>query len=192
MARMSCVVVLAVTVLLASGAALAGPTDQGSRELSGSFAWVTESYSYKGHDLGSQTALGLTPGFGYFVADGFEIKVNLPVTFTSYDLEYYRSDYSQTTIGTHVIGLYHFGASETFAPFVGAGLGARWAFDSEDGDYETLLILPSVHVGARAFFSETACLTTEIVYSHQSNARHVEDVAGNVFGMAAGFSVFFE
>jgi len=178
--------VLAVTVSAAGGA----PTQQGSREFSGSFAWATATYKHEDYaDEYSETALSLAPGFGYFVADGTELRLTFPISFFSYD--YDSSDYSQTTYGSQVAFLYHFGGSESFVPYAGLGVGASWASNSDDDDYETVGILPSVHVGARSFFSESACLTTEFLYQRQSNALYAEDVSANVFGLTAGFSVFF-
>lgn len=174
--------VLAVTVSAAGQV----PIQQGSREFLGSFAWATASYTYEDEDVLSQAALGLAPGFGYFVADGTELRFMFPITFVSYD-----SEYSQMTYGPQAAILFHFGGTESFVPYVGAGVGATWASDSEDDDYETIWILPSLHVGARSFFSESACLTTEFLYQHQSNALHYEDMSANVFGLTAGFSVFF-
>ncbi|MCK4410256.1 MAG: acyloxyacyl hydrolase [Candidatus Eisenbacteria sp.] len=183
--------VLAVTVCAAGGA----PTQQGSREFSGSFAWATASYSYEDEDFLSETALSLAPGFGYFVADGTELRFTFPISFWSYDYDDYyrrsRSDYSRTTYGSQLALLFHFGASESFVPYAGLGVGASWASDSEDDEYETVWILPSLHVGARSFFSESACLTTEFLYQHQSNAAYAEDVSANAFGLTAGLSVFF-
>lgn len=174
--------VLAVTVSAAGQA----PIQQGSREFLGSFAWATVTYTYDGEEVYSEAALALAPGFGYFVADGTELRITFPITFVSYD-----SDYSQMTYGPRMAVLFHFGESESVVPYVGAGVGATWASDSDDDDYETIWILPSLHVGIRSFFSESACLTTELLYQRQSNALHYEDISANVFGLAAGFSVFF-
>lgn len=174
--------VLAVTVSAAGEV----PIQQGSRELLGSFAWTTVTYTYDGEEVYSEAALALAPGFGYFVADGTELRIMFPITFVSYD-----SDYSQMTYGPRMAVLFHFGGSESFVPYAGAGVGAVWASDSENGDYETVWILPSLHFGARSFFTESACLTTELIYQHQSNAGHYEDMSANVFGLTAGFSVFF-
>ena len=180
--------VLAVTVSTAGGA----PTQQGSREFFGSFAWATASYTYEDEDVYSETALALAPGFGYFVADGTELRFMFPITFSSYGYSRKsRSDYSYKTYGSQVALLFHFGGTESFVPYAGAGVGASWASDSDDSDYEPVWILPSLHVGARSFFSESACLTTEFLYQRQSNALHYEDISANVFGLTAGFSVFF-
>lgn len=182
-----------LTVLAATvSAAGEVPIQQGSRELLGSFAWATASYSYDDEDVFSQTALSLAPGFGYFVADGTELRITFPISFWSYDYNWRsRSDYSETTYGPQMALLFHFGGSESFVPYAGAGVGGVWASNSEDDDYETVWILPSLHFGARSFFTESACLTTELVYQHQSNAAYVEDMSANVFGLTAGFSVFF-
>ncbi len=177
--------VLTVTVSAAGEV----PVQQGSRELLGSFAWATASYTYEDEDVYSETALSLAPGFGYFVADGTELRFTFPITFMSYDYDW--SDYSQKTYGPQVAVLFHFGGTESFVPYVGAGVGASWASDSEDEEYETIWILPSLHVGARSFFTESACLTTEFLFQHQSNALYYEDMSANVFGLTAGFSVFF-
>jgi len=126
------------------------------------------------------------------VADGTQLRFTFPISFLSFDYSRRsRSDYSQTTYGPQLAVLFHFGGTESFVPYAGLGAAALWASDSENDDYETVWILPSVHVGARSFFSESACLTTEFLYQHQSNAMHYEDMSANVFALTAGFSVFF-
>jgi len=168
------------------------PIQQGSREFLGSFAWATVTYSFDGEEVYSEAALALAPGFGYFVADGTELRFMFPITFSSYGYSRKsRSDYSYKTYGSQVALLFHFGGTESFVPYAGAGVGASWASDSDDYDYEPVWILPSLHVGVRSFFSESACLTTELLYQRQSNALHYEDISANVFGLTAGFSVFF-
>ena len=185
-----CLTACTAAILIACGAAHAAPTDQGGMELSGALSWGTASYSYEDEDVLSVTILELAPGFGYFAADGVEFKVTLPLTFNSLDSDYYRSDYSETTVGVHLAGLYHLGDSETLVPFLGAGVGMSSMSDSADGDYETLFTLPSVHAGLRAFFSESACLTAELVYHRQNNGMYAEDVTANAFGIEAGLSIF--
>lgn len=133
--------VLALTVAAAGQA----PIQQGSRELLGSFAWATASYTYDDEDVYSQAALSLAPGFGYFVADGTELRFMLPITFWSVDYGDYGRG-SRSEYGPLMAFLFHFGGTESFVPYAGAGVGASWASDSNDGDYETLWILPSLHV----------------------------------------------
>jgi outer membrane protein W len=183
---------LALVACLALAASASGaPFGKGSKELTGSAAWATASYSYEEEDVGSETALTIAPGFGYFATDNMELRLELHLTFQSVDWEYWRSDYSQTAWGPQFAVLYHFSGTESFVPFIGAGVGMSMASDSEDGDYETVMILPSAHVGFRSFFTESACLTTELLYQRQNNALYAEDVSANVFGLTVGLGVFF-
>ncbi|HYW68072.1 MAG TPA: outer membrane beta-barrel protein [bacterium] len=184
----------AVLAVLAASVSTAAetPVEQGSIELSGALSWATASYSYEDEDLGSETAMTLAPGVGYFIADGSEFRLMFSVSFVSIDPgSGGGSDYSMTRLGPQLAFLYHFGGSESFAPYVGAGVGASWASDSEDGEYETAMILPSIHFGVRSFFTESACLTTELLYQRQQNAAYIEDLSANVFSLNAGFSIFF-
>jgi opacity protein-like surface antigen len=193
-ARMRSVLTFALTLVVClalAATALCGPFEQGTKELSGSAAWATASYSYEDEDLGSETALRLAPGFGYFITDSTEFRLQLPVTFSSYDWDFWRADYSETTWGPQFAILYHFAGSESFVPFVGAGVGMSLASNSEDDEFETVFILPSAHAGFRSFFTESACLTTELLYQHQNNALYIEDVSANVFGLTVGIGVFF-
>jgi opacity protein-like surface antigen len=180
-----------VACLALATTALCGPFEQGTKELAGSAAWATASYSYEDEDIGSETALMLSPAFGYFATDSMELRLQLHVSFQSVDWDYWRSDYSETTWGPQFSILYHFAGTESFVPFVGAGVGMSMASNSEDDEFETVFILPSAHLGFRSFFTESACLTTELLYQHQNNALYVEDVSANVFGLTVGLGVFF-
>lgn len=179
-----------ISLALTTPALGAGPIGQGTKELLGSLAWATASYSYEDEYVYSETALRLAPGFGYFATDSIELRLQFQISFSSYDLVSW-DHYSSTTMGPQFAILFHFGGTESFVPFVGAGAGASWASDSEDGEYDTVFIVPSVHVGFRSFFTESACLTTELLYQHELNALYEEDVSANVFALTAGFGVFF-
>jgi hypothetical protein len=178
----------ATLALLAVAVCADAQMEAGTWELNGSLAWATASYSYDGEDAGSESALTLAPGVGNFVADRVEIRFEMPLQYIGLSN---GSDYSRTTVTPRAALLYHFGTSGTVVPYVGAGAGVSFASDSEGDDYETALILPSIHAGIRSFLSDRACVTTELLYQHQSNAAYIEDLSANVFGLTAGLSVFF-
>ncbi len=175
-------------LLLAPGA-LAGPLDQGSKELTGGVAFESTSYSYEDFDLGTQSTLTLTPGFGYFVADNMELRGDLIFTRISASN---GSTESFTIYGADASFIWHFGAGDGFVPFVGGGLGMRAASDSEDGDYDTTFVLPVIVGGGRVFLTDSAALNIWVFYNHQMNALFVEDINGNQFGLNVGFSVFLQ
>ncbi len=182
-------VVLAVGLLLSLCAdqVAAAPVAKGSKELSGSFSFTRTSYSWEDNDLGSVTLITLSPGCGKFFTDQLEVKMNLQMSYVSYDN---GGSESLTTYGGNGLLLWHFTSESNVVPFVGGGVGVATASDSFDTEYDATFILPIVGGGVRIFLTDSVCLNVEAFYNHQVNGRFIEDISGNEFGVAAGFSVF--
>jgi len=177
---------VAIVFFLCHASAVAGPVSQGSKEFYGGLSFARFSYSYEDNDLGSQTILTVSPGYGYFVTDNVEFRTNLAFTFIGFGN---GDSQSMNTIGADLLGLWHFPSEGNVVPFMGAGAGFSIASDSEGGDYDPLYAVPAVSAGLKIFLTETACLTVEAQYRYELNGLYAEDVTGNVFGLVAGFSI---
>ena len=114
--------VAVLVILLSSSVALSGPLDKGSHELSGRFSFNRTSYSHDGEGFGSMTAIEFVPGYGYFVADNWELVFSLPIVYAGEDWDYW-GDSSQTVYGAQFGVLYHFNSGGTTVPYIGGAIG---------------------------------------------------------------------
>jgi hypothetical protein len=123
------------------------------------------------------TSISVTPQFGWFIFNNFEVSAFLDVSHTSTDMGPDVTDFSVIAEPS-----YHYPFMDTLFGFVGLGLGASWETDIGSG----LIAVP--RAGAEFLIGRSGILTPSIswVASTRDEANQ-----SNAFRLNMGYSVMW-
>ena len=179
-------------VVLSAAICEAGIASKGTQEIMGSLLW--DKYTVSDDDeSASLSAFVLTPTYGYFFVDNYELQVRLEIANLRGEekLGSHDSDYSATTWTPIVALLGHASISESYLPYLGVGFGGSWFGDSEGSETEATTIVPVILLGGKMLVTERAAINVEVHYMRELNALYTEDLEGSDFGLTVGISLFF-
>ncbi len=158
-----------------------------SIEVNGFFALNHTSVSFDGDSDGS-TEFDLEPALGYFFNPNWELLGKLILDFNSG----FGDNNGTSNVGLTADVFYHFNNDGNVVPFLGAGLGLlTHGGDGNDPNDNTSLIAPELFAGVRLPFKEIVSVNMMVGYRHTTSYLGYEDLSGNEFFLAAGFSFFF-
>lgn len=178
---------------------LSAQTEQGKLLLGGksNFSFTSMNNKWKTDnddgDLGSQTEFEFAPQVGYFVADGFAVGLELPISFVT-EKDEDDDKYKTNSIAIVPFARYYFGQTNV-KPYLHGGIGFGSAkFEDVESSYENKmkLFVYELAGGVAIFLNENVAIDLGLGYQ-STTLRPDEDMDGDPRNIASGvgFNVGF-